>query len=107
MKYPRVVRQSLPGDFQFGQGTIVIAVASIKMHRPCEVRFARIRFETKRGIDCLLRHRQPRRRMVDLIEIKRVMSEGEPAIRLQKRWIARDSLVQQIDCLYEIRCRIR
>src|SRR5215470_10968210 len=90
LKYPRVVGQSLPGDFQFGQGAIVIAVASIKMHRPREVRFARIRFQTKSRIDCALRHRQPRWRMVDLIEIKRVMSGGELAIRLEKRWVARD-----------------
>ena len=34
------------------------------------------------------------------------MSEGELAIRLEKRWIARDSLVQQIDCLQQIRDRL-
>src|SRR5947209_19486675 len=37
--------------------------------------------------------------MVDAKEIKRVMSEGELAIRIKKRWITRDSLVQQIDRL--------
>src|SRR6266480_3157968 len=37
--------------------------------------------------------------MVDAKEIKRVMSVGELAIRIKKRWITRDSLVQQIDRL--------
>src|SRR5882724_12656350 len=41
--------------------------------------------------------------MVDAKEIKRVMSEGELAIRIKKRWITRDSLVQQIDRLEGIR----
>src|SRR5437763_17091805 len=31
------------------------------------------------------------------------MSPGELTIRIEKRWIARHSLVQQIDCLTEIR----
>ena len=37
--------------------------------------------------------------MVEAKEIKPVMSVGELAIGIEKRWIARDSLVQQIDCL--------
>src|SRR6266571_3729656 len=37
--------------------------------------------------------------MVVAKKIKRVMSEGELAIRIEKRWITRDSLVQQIDRL--------
>src|SRR5439155_5523283 len=46
---------------------------------------------------------QARRCMVDAKEIKRVMGEGELAIRIKKRWITRDSLVQQIDRLKGIR----
>src|SRR6266550_7839360 len=41
--------------------------------------------------------------MVVAKKIKRVMSEGELAIRIEKRWIARDSLVQQIHRLEAIR----
>src|SRR5438552_15050509 len=40
--------------------------------------------------------------MVDAIEIKLVMSEGELAIRIEKRWVARDGPVQQIDSLPKI-----
>src|SRR5437870_1116910 len=41
--------------------------------------------------------------MVKTREVKLVMSPGELTIRIEKRWIARDGLVQQIDCLTEIR----
>src|SRR6266404_4592323 len=37
--------------------------------------------------------------MVDAKEVKPTMNAGELAIGIQKRWITRDSLVQQIDCL--------
>src|SRR6266700_7503176 len=41
--------------------------------------------------------------MVEAIKIKRVMSVGELEIRIKKRWITSDSLVQQIDRLEAIR----
>src|SRR5437762_5941843 len=41
--------------------------------------------------------------MVKPREVKLVMSPGELTIRIEKRWIARHGLVQQIDCLTEIR----
>src|SRR5437762_59020 len=41
--------------------------------------------------------------MVKAREVKLVMSPGELTIRIEKRWIARHGLVQQIDCLTEIR----
>src|SRR4030095_17149362 len=37
--------------------------------------------------------------MVDAKEVKPIVSLGELAICIEKRWIMRDSLVQQIDCL--------
>src|SRR5947199_10660641 len=40
--------------------------------------------------------------MVDAIEIKLIMSKGQLAIRIQKRWVARDSPVQQNDSLSKI-----
>src|SRR6266550_3960082 len=43
--------------------------------------------------------------MVDPLEIKLIMSEGQLAIRIEKRWVARDSPVQQIDSLPVIRIR--
>src|SRR6266849_4912389 len=44
--------------------------------------------------------------MVETKKVKRVMSVGELAICLEKRWIMRDSLVQQIDRLQKIGSRI-
>src|SRR6266516_6139415 len=41
--------------------------------------------------------------MVEAVKIKRVMSVGELTIRIEKRWITRHSLVQQIDRLEAIR----
>src|SRR5438552_17662965 len=41
--------------------------------------------------------------MVEAVKIKRVMSVGKLAIRIEKRWITRHSLVQQIDRLEAIR----
>src|SRR5439155_21043660 len=41
--------------------------------------------------------------MVEAVKIKRVMSVGELTIRIEKRWITRDRLVQQIDRLEAIR----
>src|SRR6266498_5216801 len=103
LKSARVVRKSLASDFQFGQRAVIISITSIEMPRLCEVRFARIRLQTKRGIDRVLRHGQLRGSMVDPIEIKLIVSKGQLAIRIQKRWVARDSPVQQIDCLPIIR----
>src|SRR2546430_10163718 len=37
--------------------------------------------------------------MVDAKEVKPNMNTGELEISIEKRWITRDSLVQQIDCL--------
>ena len=41
--------------------------------------------------------------MVKAKEVKLVMNPGERAIGFEKRWIARHSLVQQIDCLQRVR----
>ena len=40
--------------------------------------------------------------MVDPFEIKLIVSKGQSAIRIEKRWVARDSPVQQIDSLPKI-----
>src|SRR5262245_8238261 len=45
--------------------------------------------------------------MVKAKEVKPTMNIGKLAIRIEKRWIMRDSPVQQIDCLEVFRCRGR
>src|SRR6266496_5376047 len=43
--------------------------------------------------------------MVEAKEVNQVVSMGELAVRLEKRWVTRDSLVQQISCLQQFRSR--
>src|SRR4029453_14638007 len=43
--------------------------------------------------------------MVEAKEVKQIMSVGELAVRLEKRWVTRDGLVQQISCLQQFRSR--
>src|SRR4029077_12126596 len=47
LEYPGIVRQGLPGNFQFSQCTVVIEISSIKILGTCKVHFARIRTETE------------------------------------------------------------
>src|SRR5437867_12444442 len=75
----------------------------IKIPRPREMRFTIIWTKAKCGLNGCFCWRQPRRSMVKSREVKLVMSPGELTIRIEKRSIARHSLVQQIDCLTEIR----
>ena len=98
----RMIRERLAGNFQFGQRAIIIEVASIKVHRSPQGPVTRIRFQTKSGMDRVLRHGQSGRGTVDPVEIKLIMNESQLAIRLQKRWVAGDSPVQRMDCLREI-----
>ena len=97
-KYARIVGQGLPGEFQFSQGAIVIAVTAIKMLCPCKVCFAG--FGRKRNPpECLLLLRPGAPEYGRTLKVDHVMKQSERAIRLEKRWIARDSRVQQVDSL--------
>ena len=69
------------------------------MLRSREVCFAGIWTDAKCLLNGCFCRRQPRRSMVKFKEVKLVMSKGERAIGFEKRWIARHSLVQQIDSL--------
>src|SRR5215831_14944147 len=83
-KYPSMVGQGLTGNLQFSQRAIEIAITSIKMYCSCVVCFARIWTDTQCFPDSCFRHGQARRSTVKLPPVKRVMSEGELAIRLEK-----------------------
>src|SRR3954447_3530166 len=96
LDYSRVIGQALRGNFQFSQSAIVIEISPIKILGAREVRFPSVRLETRRRLDRRFRLGEARRSMVEADEISAVMSESEQAIRLEKRWIACDSLVQQV-----------
>src|SRR5262249_29371043 len=75
----------------------------IKILRPCKVQFATIRTETKCRLDSCFRQSQARRCMIQAEEVEEVMSVREHAIGLEKCSIMRDSLVQKICRLAQIR----
>ena len=60
--------------------------------------------EAESGLNSCFLQCQPPGSMVAK-QVKMVVSRGELAIRLEKRWIACHSLIQQIDCLQPIRFR--
>src|SRR4029077_1799775 len=100
--HPGVIGQVAAGNFQFGQRVAIIEVASIEILRAREMCFARIRTEAKRRLDGGFRQRQTRARMVVAEAVKDVMNPGQLAIRLEKRWVPRDTLVQQISRVPQI-----
>src|SRR5437763_1320131 len=74
----------------------------IRVKCSCEVCFAAIWTDAKCFLDGCFRCRQSRRSMVKPKEVKLVMNHRELAIGLEKRWVARHRLVQQIDCVQRI-----
>src|SRR6266545_2371204 len=102
LEYAGIIGLGLADNFQLGQSAFIIEVSPIKIQCPCKMCFATIRTEAKRGLNGGFRQGQPRGSMVIASEVHRVMSVGELAIRIEKRWIARDSLIQQLDRLQEI-----
>src|SRR4029453_11840146 len=93
-----IVRQSLASDFQVSQGSVIIEVSSIQILRACEICFTRVGTQVKSRLDRCFRQSQTRRRVVDRKVVKEVMRMSEQAIRLEKRRITRDSVVQQVGC---------
>src|SRR5215813_3849778 len=83
-KYRSMVGQDLTGNLEFSQRAIEIAITSIKMYCSCVVCFAGIWTDAQCFPDSCFRHGQARRSTVKLPPVKRVMSEGELAIRLEK-----------------------
>src|SRR5262245_63450007 len=96
-----MIGQALRGKFQFSQSAIVIEISPIKILGAREVSFPSIRLETRRRLDRRFRLCEARRSMVEAYPINAVMGKSEQEIRLEKRWIACDSLVQQVGCRSE------
>src|SRR5882724_734737 len=79
-----IIGQGLSGYFQFGQGAVIIEIASIKVFGACQMCLTRIWMEAKCRLNCRFSQCQPGRRMVVTKEIKKVVSRGEQAIRFEK-----------------------
>ena len=105
LEYAEIIGQGLAGNFQFSQCAVIIEISSIEISGTCEVCFACIGPEAKGRFDGGSRQGQAGGSMVEAKGIKRVMRVSELTIRLEKRWVMRDSLIQQIGRLEEIRFR--
>src|SRR5438067_7309853 len=101
-EYPGIIWQAQACNFQFSESAIVVQVSIIKVRCSCEVCLPAIWTDAKCFLDGCFRCRQPRRSMVKPKEVKLVMNHRELAIGLEKRWVARHRLVQQIDCVQRI-----
>src|SRR5215467_5822318 len=86
----------MAGDFEFGRCSVIIPVSLVKVSCARKVCFACIRSQTKRGFDSCLRQCYALRRTVETKVVKLVMNRRKLAIRLEKRWVMRHRLVQQV-----------
>src|SRR5207247_9478614 len=73
---------------------------------PCQRRFASIRTEAERALDIGFGQGESCRSVTGASEVKHVLSLGELAIRIEKRWVTCDSLIQQLGRLEQIRSRV-
>src|SRR4030095_1773050 len=94
-----MIRQRLVSNFQFSQSALVIEVSIIKMLCPRKVCLAGIWTDAECLLNGGLCGCQPRRSAANVEEVELLMSQGEREIGVEKRRIARHSLVQQIDSL--------
>ena len=102
-EYFRIVRQSLARRGEFGQRAIIVEVSHVQILGTGEMGFTRIGTKADCGLNGFVRERQSRRRAIDTKKIELLVSSGELAIRMKKCRIVRDRLVQQINCLQEVR----
>src|SRR5437899_6708593 len=103
LKHERIIGLGMAENLQLVQSPVIIEVDPIKIQCPCKMCFASIRTEAKRRLNGGFRQGQPRGTMVVASEVNGVMSVGELAKRIEKRRIACDSLIQQLDPLKQIR----
>src|SRR5262249_17085976 len=94
LRYPEIIGQGLTGNFQFGQSAVVVAVSLVRVLGRRLMRFTRIGTKPSRGVDGSLGGGQTRGCRIVANEINVVVSGGELAIGIEKRWVMRNSLVQ-------------
>src|SRR6476661_2986634 len=78
-------------------------VSPIEIQCSRKMCLASIRTKAERALNGGFCQGQPRGSMVVASEVNGVMSEGELAKRIEKRWITGHSLIQQLDPLEQIR----
>jgi hypothetical protein len=88
---------------EFSEGTAIIAMYPIKIFRAREVRCTCIRTKANCRLNGCLPLRPAVQEYVQPKEVKRVMSVGELAVSLEKRWVTPDGFVQQVSCRQQSR----
>src|SRR5215470_9624746 len=90
LEHQRIVGQALAGNFQFGQGSVVLAISPIEVLSTRQVCFTCVRPEAKRCLDGGVRQGQSRGCPVETEGIKVGVSGSELTKCLEKRRIVRD-----------------
>src|SRR6266567_2520899 len=96
---PWIARYAAVGNLEFSQSTTIIEVSKVEIPRMRQMSFASIGSKANGSLDSRFGLGQARWSMVPAEKINREFSKGELAIRIEKRRITRNSLVQQIGCL--------
>src|SRR6266700_7090893 len=91
-----IVRQGALGDGELVTGVVVIEIAVVKVRSQGKVRFARIRFQSKSGIDCGFCQLQATRRVIEPLKVELIVCLSQPAICEKKSGIPRDRLIEQL-----------
>src|SRR6266545_1957158 len=81
---------------------MIIEVSSIEVFRACQMRFACIGAKAKSCLNSSLGECQAHRCTLKTEEVNVVVCKGELTIRLEKRRVSRQSLVQQLHRLQQI-----
>src|SRR5437867_3975258 len=85
-----IVGQGADGDGELATGVGVIEIAVVKVRSQGKVRFARIRFQSKSGIDCGFCQLQATRRVIEPVKVELIVRLSQPAICEKESGIARD-----------------
>jgi hypothetical protein len=102
LEYLWIVGQALTRHGEFSKSSVII-LSLVKLFGVREADFASIRAKARCGLNRRFRKREARGAMVVAQEVKVAMSRAELAVRLEKRRVARDRLIQQINCLEKVR----
>src|SRR5215472_8920288 len=102
MEYSRVVRQALPSSVQFCQCTIIIEISCVEIFSPRKVRFACIWTEARGCLNSRLCQGNALGGTIVTTKVNAIMHLGELTIGLEKGWIARRSLIQQVNRLEQV-----
>src|SRR6266478_292339 len=99
LKRHRIIRQTLLCQGKLLPGAVVIVITPVQMLGQSEMRFARVWAQASERLDCPVGHGQPRRSVVDTLEVEHIVSLGKLVICKCEDGIAFDCLIQEANGL--------